>query len=241
MRSDWALAGLATVGILFGNIALGSEQIAAPHLALLCGLTVVSDLLALPVPKRGFLSYSFIWVFVLTQLTGPAIPAVVLTISVFTRFVLFGRDRPYDRYRHFLSELLPAQLSLCALQMLKGEASHGFSAGYLASGVSLAVYYLAGRGCLQFFYSSTQKESSNLSEGATQSRELQFRITTMFSPAATLLSSGELWGVLWLLPVLLATHQFFWERLSELREVVTQSIQQEAKLERTESALETQS
>ena len=60
MRSDVGLAGVFCLGLLSGNVALGSQPLDPASLALLCGLIVVSDLLALPVPKRGFLSNSFI-------------------------------------------------------------------------------------------------------------------------------------------------------------------------------------
>lgn len=241
MRSDVGLAGVFCLGLLSGNVALGSQPLDPASLALLCGLIVVSDLLALPVPKRGFLSNSFIWAFVLAQLSGPAIAAVTVTFSLVLRFAILGKGAIQCRAVHLLSELSPALLSLCLLELTRGQASHGFAAGYLATGLSLGAYYLTGRGCLKHFYSSPSESSFQLLKGATQSRELQFRITTMFSPAATLLSSGELMGVLWLVPVLLATHQFFWERLLELGKVLAEGEQRKAKLEQTESALEIQS
>lgn len=236
------LLGAGTLGVLLFLLCLLPE--AAPKepltLGLLGILVILSDLAALPVPRRGFLSNSFVWVFVLAQVADSMVAALALLLSVVLRTALFGRDASVARAHHALSELVPGLGALVALQFLSSASSYGLPKGHIGTAVSLLVYYSLGRACLSWLYTGQSGAERELLKGATQSREIQFRLCTMLSPATTLLASGSLTRILWMIPVMLAIHQFFWERLSDLRDLQKKGKVQKARLQKTETALEAQ-
>ncbi|MCA9775817.1 MAG: hypothetical protein KC800_03840 [Candidatus Eremiobacteraeota bacterium] len=205
------------------------------------GLVLLSDLVALPVPRRGFLSNAFVWVFLVAQESSPGFAALVALISLAVRYLFMSSEEILSRARHLLSELLPQLSALTVLAILAGESSHGFPLGLLASVFALVCYYLVGRLVLTYLYAEAAGPHRELLTRATGSRELQLRISTVLAPAAVQLASGEFWRSLWLVPVLLGLHQFFWEKLSELRELSKEGSRRLSELRDRETELYRQS
>ncbi len=210
-------------------------------LAVVAGLVLLTDLVALPVPRRGFLSNSFVWLYLLAQISSPAAAAIAALLSIGVRYLFLGREKPSSRVRHLLSELSPQLGCFAVLAVLGGESSQGFPLGLTASAGSLVVYYLAGRFVLGSLYLDVAGPHRELLTRATGSRELQLRISTVLAPAAVQLADGGLWRSLWLLPVLLGLHQFFWEKLSELRDLSQEGNRRLSQLKDKETELHRQS
>ena len=150
----------------------GPREFESAQLMTLGGLLLLSDLLALPLPKRGFLSYSFIWAFVLCATSGSTVASLALSLSLLVRFSIFGVGGIQRRIVDLSSEMLPALLSLCLLQTLGGSRAAEISTNHVAVGVALIGYYLAGIGALSYLYGPISNSASDLVKGSMQSRNM---------------------------------------------------------------------
>ena len=204
-------------------------------------LILLSDFAALPVPQRGHLSFAFVWAFVLAQFAPVSTVAVVASVSLLLRVLVMGGSALQPRALDFLSEWIPILAALLALGLATRDEGYGFPRGHLGAVVSLLVYYGCGRLCLNQLYVLPVGGHLEYLEGATNSRELQFRLGTMLAPAATLLVSGGLTRALWTVPVMLGLHQFLWEKLSELKRLQAESSAKGSQLRQKSSELKLQS
>lgn len=229
------------LGLFLLCLLQGGPEVEQKMLLALGLLIVLSDLTALPVPRRGHLSFAFVWAFVLAQIAPIGIVTVIVSLSLLQRVLIMGKGSFQERALDFLTEWLPMLLAFLALGWATRSSSYGFPRGHLGAVASLLVFYGGGRVCLSQLYVLPVGGQLQYLEGATQSRELQFRLCTMLAPAATLLISSGLTGVLWMLPVMLGLHQFLWDKLLELKGLREQSTAQGSQLQKKSSALKIQS
>lgn len=228
------LAAFVIVACLLSGLCWVGErpQPDALTLGLLGALAVFSELASLPVPRRGSLSHGFVWLFATGQLAGPAWAALLTSCALVTRALIVERGAAEERLTSVLSDALPYLASLLALKALAGQASYGFPAGWVATVVALAVFLGVAQLVLGWLYPGTAGQERLLA-GGRQARLLQFRVSAMLAPAATLLCAHQVWQGLWLLPVMLGIHQFFWERMADLRTLQDSARETQEKLKRS--------
>lgn len=212
------LAAFAVLACLLAGLCWAGERPQANSLTLglLSALALFSEFAALPVPRRGSLSHGFVWLFVMAQLGGAAWAALIAVCALSTRGAISERGGAVERVASVLSDALPYLGAFLALKLTAGQASYGFPSGWPATVVALAVFLGMGQAVMGWLYPSTPNQERLLA-GGRQARLLQFRVSAMLAPTATLLAAHQVWQCLWLVPVMLGIHQFFWERIVELR------------------------
>lgn len=218
MQSRLAAFALAAC-LLAGLCWVGERPLAQGlTLGLLGALAIFFELAALPVPRRGTLSHGFVWLFVIAQLAGAAWAALIGSCALLTRGLITERGGAKERTASVLSDAVPYLGCFAILKVTAREASYGFPVGWLATVLSLLAFLGLSQFSLTWLYSASSEQENALSRGR-QARQLQFRVSAMLAPAATLLAVQQVWQSLWLLPVMLGIHQFFWERMADLRAV----------------------
>ena len=202
---------------------------------------ILSELVALPVPGGGALSFAFVWLFCLAQLTSVQGVAILVVLALLLRVVLIEKGESSDRFGSLLTEAVPALLCLFVLSLgeLQSEAnSTGFPRGLIATFGSLLLFLVSGPymvGLLQESRDAPQEQA------ALEARQLQFRLNTMLAPAAALLVSQNIWWGFWMIPVMLGVHQFSWARLKEINRLRRDKSEKERALTSTARRLERKS
>lgn len=241
MKTPLVASALISFG-LFGVCLTAQEPSADPKIfGLLAVLALLSDIVALPVPQRGFLSNSFLWIFLMAQFSSLPSAAVVLVGSLTLRFAILAKSSVADRVLHMISETLPALAALVVMRALSGPADHGFPRGLYAAVLSILVYYVVGILVLKQLYTVRAGPDRELLERATRSRQLQMRLNAVLALAATQLADGGLARCLWVVPVILGVHQFFWEKLEELKRLSVDGALSRGQIKFKETQLEAQS
>lgn len=229
------LAAFALLACLMAGLCWIGErppQADSLTLGLLGALALFSELAALPVPRRGSLSHGFVWLFALAQMGGAAWAALIAVCALLTRGGVSERGGAEERAASVLSDALPYLSAFLALKLTVGVASYGFPAGWLATVLSLVVFLAMAQAVLSWLYPGTANQERLLA-GGRQARLLQFRVSAMLAPTATLLVAHQVWQGLWLLPVMLGIHQFFWERMADLRALQGSAKETREKLKQT--------
>lgn len=204
---------------------------------LLVGLGLFTELVALPLGRVGFLSFSFVWLFTLAQTASVTVASLTCLFGLILRTVVSGKGDVGERLDGLLSDYLPCQSSLLLMGVLSGEqGDFGFPKGALSGFVGFLSYLLISHLVLTFLF--TRSSDGSYLTQALQARRLQFRLNTVLAPAATALAVQTTWWSLWVFPVLLAVHHFSWDRLQELRALSEEGDKKQELLDVKERQLE---